>query len=816
MLDLLYTLLGFDVPAGTSLRALEFQFRGELAWWIVLPLALFLVALVLLLYVTERGKVHILLRLPMAAFRWAALIFLLLLICKPVLQGEFEGKRPREIVVLIDNTQSMKQQDRRLNLPDKLRVAIAADKLAPNTPVTGDSAPKETPTDTPTDPSREHVLRDAFANPRINLLANLQKRGPVVPQLFGYDTRNALSDFTLVQKRTVTAKEALAQFRADQTQTALADSINNLLQRRDADLPAAIVVISDGRDNASKYSLDEVAQECARLKVPLHIYGIGSAQGGRIKVRDLFVASTLFAEDTVTIPVRWRADGMEKGNAAVTVAVAGMTKTEIIPITPGQDQVTEFKFALPKLKDRVENSEVTARVELQGDPTFKDDTKQPVRIIDGKVKVLYIEYAPRKEYHFLQTAMLRDRRIDPRFWLITADPKASEGGPFEKEFPTKKEILNQYDLVILGDVPADKLKSPQRKMLAEFVSKNRGGLVVIAGRQHMPAEFASDTELAPLLPVEFNQVRFPADGPGSPQSYHPVKTAAGQRADWLMLADNLEENEKTWQDLPGFFWYYPVTKLRPGATPLLAHPTAKMGEQPMPLLAYQAYGKGQVLFFGFEETWRWRLNTQDKIFGRFWGQVLLYMALPHKLAASATRVELSVDRSALELGKPGMLYARLFDHNFEPLQKDAVQGVLEYLDAQPGQEHTFPLVLEPVAGRKGEGEYQAVLPNQWPGRWQVRLTDPEGATLQFTVKVPVKHELEEAPMAEDLLQAAASVSGGRFYREENLHELPSQIEGRESSYILRQELNLWGPLAFLIFAGLVTCEWLGRKFANLS
>ena len=71
-------------------------------------------------------------------------------------------------------------------------------------------------------------------------------------------------------------------------------------------------------------------------------------------------------------------------------------------------------------------------------------------------------------------------------------------------------------------------------------------------------------------------------------------------------------------------------------------------------------------------------------------------------------------------------------------------------------------------------------------------------------------------MAEDLLQAAASVSGGRFYREENLHELPSQIEGRESSYILRQELNLWGPLAFLIFAGLVTCEWLGRKFANLS
>ena len=114
-----------------------------------------------------------------------------------------------------------------------------------------------------------------------------------------------------------------------------------------------------------------------------------------------------------------------------------------------------------------------------------------------------------------------------------------------------------------------------------------------------------------------------------------------------VLADTPEENVKLWHELPGFFWNYPVTKLRPGATPLLAHPSAKMGDLPMPLLAYQHYGKGQVLFCGFEETWRWRLNTQDKIFGRFWGQVLLYMALPHKLALSAALAELNVDRGAL-------------------------------------------------------------------------------------------------------------------------------------------------------------------------
>jgi hypothetical protein len=219
---------------------------------------------------------------------------------------------------------------------------------------------------------------------------------------------------------------------------------------------------------------------------------------------------------------------------------------------------------------------------------------------------------------------------------------------------------------------------------------------------------------------------------------------------------------------------------------------------------------------GFEETWRWRLNTQDKVFGRFWGQLLLYMALPHKLASSASLAELTVDRSALQLGRPSTLYARFFDRSYEPLKKQMVEGMLEYLDAQPGQDRLFKLKFEQVPGRESEGEYQAILPNHLPGRWQVKLSEPEMTTFGFTVKVPVKHELEEAPLAADLLQSAASVSGGRFYREESLHELPSSVEPRQTTYTLRQEVNLWGPLAFLVFTMLVASEWVMRKFTNLS
>jgi hypothetical protein len=534
-----------------------------------------------------------------------------------------------------------------------------------------------------------------------------------------------------------------------------------------------------------------------------------------LKLRELYVPETLFAEDNVTIPVRWRADGIDKGIAIVTVTLAGKQQRKEVPVQKGVEQLTEFTFTVPRVKDKAAAANLSAAVVLREDDSFKDEQERPVQIIDGKVKVLYCEYAPRKEYHFLQTAMLRDRRLDPRFWLITADPKAFAGGPFEHEFPAKKDLA-KYDLVVLGDLPADKLKKQDREALAEFVSKNRGGLVILAGRQHMPAAFAGAQDFAPLLPVEFQTQRFNVDGPGNPLAVRPQLTAAGMRAEWLSLADLPEENNKQWRELPGVFWHYPVTKLRPGATPLLVHPTAKMRDEPMPLMVMHNYGKGQVLFVGFEESWRWRLNTQDKVFGRYWGQLLLQMALPHKLGASASQAELSVNRSALVLGKPATLYARLLDGRFEPLKSGRIEGVLEHLDAAPGQERAFKLVLEPVADREKEGEYQALLPNNFPGRWQVKLNDPVPTTFGFSVALPPMHELEDAPMAAETLRTAASISGGRFYQEESLAEMAASIRPREARITLHQEVLLWGPVCFLVFTGLVTCEWVLRKFVNLS
>ncbi len=80
--------------------------------------------------------------------------------------------------------------------------------------------------------------------------------------------------------------------------TALADQINELLLSKGSDYPAAIVIITDGQDNASKESLLDVAARCRELTeekdgqtikyhVPLHIYGVGSSEGGSLKIKSV-------------------------------------------------------------------------------------------------------------------------------------------------------------------------------------------------------------------------------------------------------------------------------------------------------------------------------------------------------------------------------------------------------------------------------------------------------------------------------------------------------------------------------------------------
>src|SRR5439155_1090972 len=141
------------------------------------------------------------------------------------------------------------------------------------------------------------VVRAVLTNARLQLADGLAGGGPLRTYLLGQRLRNATGEPGIDRTEMSATDHVLAAFKADESRTALADAIHDLLLGKEGDLPAAIVVMTDGLDNASKMPLNEVAQECARLQVPLHMYGVGSAEGGVLQIKDIGIPETLFYDD---------------------------------------------------------------------------------------------------------------------------------------------------------------------------------------------------------------------------------------------------------------------------------------------------------------------------------------------------------------------------------------------------------------------------------------------------------------------------------------------------------------------------------------
>lgn len=806
-MDLLIKLLAVDAPAGTRLQSAELHFRGLIPWWVGVLLLVGLGALVITLYLKEKARLGVVSRVALAFLRIGLFAILLFLLCRPLLLAEFEGERPRGVVVMLDNSESLTQHDRRITSDDHARVALALGKAPLSTPL----AKIESLPDLPKDPSRKDLVEGVLKNPELNLLKNLEKIGPLRTFVFG----SYLSGLQDEGEKADATERLLKNFTAKQPTTMLADSVLTVVERNDGDPPAAIVIITDGRDNASKYTLLEAAEKASAHGVPLHIYGVGSSDAGSLQLREVAAPQSVFAEDSVTLPIHWRSQGLKKGTIEITVNLGGkVVARKEVPVEAGEDLRESLNFMIPKGLGADEMLKLTTSIQLKGSDAFKDSVEREVRVIDRKIKVLVVEHAPRFEYKFLQAALLRDRRIEPTFLLVNADSQVAKSGPpFLDEFPKQREKFfdAKYNVIILGDVAAQYLSKEQLEWIKEFVA-NRGGLVVISGRQHMPGEYAN-TPLAEVLPVEFAQVKAKLPADDRTPEYPPTLTDIGQRTEMLALGETAEDSQKVWQKLPGFFGYYPITKLRPGAQTLLVNPRAKLDDKPMPIMVSQHYGKGEVLFMGTDETWRWRANAENKHFVRFWGQILYQLGLPSLLGSSSSRVQMALESSQATLGKPGSIFVRLLDKDFNPRRDPQVEATIVYLDAKGDQKKSDPLQLQMIAGR--EGEYQGFLTHDKPGRFEVRINNPEPATFGYRVDLPSRHELEESGLAEKSLRELAEKSGGKFYREEDLHTLSSSVKPQGATFTRRQEVLLWNPLMFFVFLGLITVEWIARKYANL-
>jgi hypothetical protein len=805
----------------------ELSLRGWFPGWVAVLLGVAAVATAGVLYAREAGRIAVLPRVLMACVRMGILIAVAFLLLRPVWVNEDRGDRRRPIAVLVDVSESMGSKDPRPSTADQWRVALAFNLVEPgraslDTPVTAALSGS-----LPDRPKRIEVAREALTNPKFNLLSRLgSSAGPVEPATFGSQRTGR----DPVDQKWLRELDAIKP----EPRTAMVDAAMELLARDRNDMPAAIVLVTDGRENASSKSLDDLAREAARHKVPISVYGVGSSSYGQLQLRDVAAPETLFVNDLVAVPVRYRVRSVPEGRVKIVLMFGDReVASKEVAARDGDDLKETLTFVPTKADADAQKQELTAKIKITtpAGEVLEDELTRGVKVVDKKLKVLVVDSLPRWDFKYLQRGLLRDRRVEAKFFLSEADRQAMRAGdrsPWLAGFPTgrddfRKELF-EYDLLILGDVPGKFFNAEQQEVIKQFVSEG-GGLVQIAGRVHAPSEWVSGwtktptlstSPIADVLPVEFEPRKFPTESPGRPTPFRPVPVQSVIKNPVISLEDDPLDNARLWRTLPEIYWHYPVTRLKPAAEAFLVHPREQTADKkPMPLLAGHYYGKGYVLFVGFDETWRWRFNEADKYFGRFWSQAVYVAGVPRTVGTKLT--QLSLDTPDPVKDKTGQVYARLFTRDFQPLTAERIEARLVKVDADPNdKDANVPVELRPLPGQPGE--YVAALPFNQIGRFALRV-DPGNdnpATLDYRVTLPPEHEQAPGGMAEADMRKLAEATGGKFYREENLHELPDDVRSQLAPYTRRTETILWNGWAMALLIGLLTLEWVLRKFNSLS
>src|SRR5690606_34218767 len=150
-----------------------------------------------------------------------------------------------------------------------------------------------------------------------------------------------------------------------------------------------------------------------------------------VAIDELLVQDAMFTGDRVPLHVSVRAIGFADASAELLVKLDDqIVASRSVTLQPGST-LHHLDFVPAGRGGPLTLSvEVRPRSDQREATLANNIAQQTVRIIDEKIKVLYLEGKPRWEYRYLRAVLLRDRRIEPRFVMIEGDQDLAQASTY--------------------------------------------------------------------------------------------------------------------------------------------------------------------------------------------------------------------------------------------------------------------------------------------------------------------------------------------------------------------------------------------------
>ncbi|MHB9047672.1 MAG: hypothetical protein ACYC35_17165 [Pirellulales bacterium] len=781
--------------------------------WVVFGCAgLAALAMVFYLKYQHRGRRRT--RAVLGIARAILLCALFVILAEPILVVRLTNS-PRPLLwVLFDGTDSMAIEDR---LPEAERKDLAAAVgLIADTPTSGTPVAAA---------SRADYVRALVAKKEANLLAKLDEKFRLRTFLFDRaDGVRSLETSSAVNQN-LDPQELAGELTTSGQVTALGAALSDLGRRHATGHLAGLLVVSDFDQNSGPAPL----ASARKLGAPIYTLGIGPKAAVDLQV-DLSAPLLMKKAERGSLVATLRQNGLEGRTVTLKLTARRLGGPERAAAGDSVTVIGEKSFTLSGPSTPVEipfTPTETGRFQLiaEADPLEGEVARQnnravrEVNIRDDFLRLLFVEYEPTWEWRFIKEVFHRDKLVGMRgfrTFLRSADPKVRQTNElFLPTLTPKRSEFFANDVIFLGDMPGATLSPRFCEMTKEFVSKFGGGLVVVAGPRFGPGQLAG-TPLADMLPAVID----PESRARDQRGFRPRLTPSAAAIDFMQLGSGDAENARAWDNLGRLPWYQPAARLHPLATVLLEHPTDTCldGRTPQPLVAIRRYGRGEVVYLAFNETWRLRRRYGELYYRQFWGQMIHRLGLSHALGTQK-RFVVRTDRQQYQADDKVTLTVEAYDANFEPLAEDKLPD--RRLSAElttpanaAGNTSTQPVSIPQLR----EGVFEARIPVFAGGEHRVRVKDPitgEQVEVHFQV-TSVSAERRSAVCNTALAQEIASATGGKAYGLANVSQLADDIQATprtETTISVFPLWNTWACFGLVVF--LMLSEWLVRKRVNL-
>ncbi len=763
--------------------------------------------------------------------------------------AEHEVVFPSRVAVVVDASASM-------SLPDSLDSPASA-AMPPVAPPDGGTVGSTAGVGV----SGSRSARAVELLERGGLLAALAQRHEVSVWRFDADAESlavlptASAGLAAVESRSQTADDVPEpepwrdQLQPRGFETRIGEALVRVVDQEPAGTLAGVILLTDGGSNAG---VDPVAAAGALAKagVPLFALGTGSDRlPTNVRVADLIVPARVYPGDRFAVQAYLQSQGLagqavrvELAERAPAEAAGGNAASEsrvidAIDVMLAPDgELAGVRFEVPGL-DAPGRHEIVLRVAAPAADRTPADNMQTaeVEVVDRVTQVLLMAGGPTREYQFMRNVLERDKSFAVDVLLGTATRGASQDARrILESFPASAEELSAYDCIVAFDVDWRSLDPAAQTRLDRWVSRESGGLILVAGNVFMDAWLADPqtSVIRGLHPIELRRSgQGLVDEPAGFEEPMPLQfTRDGQEAEFLWLGGSRLASQTVWSEFKGMFSCFDATVAKPGATvyarvvpPGIADSLGAAGgaNRGAISMAGQFYGSGSVFYLGSGETWRLRA-LDDALFERLTTQLVRHVS-QGRLLAGSRRARLLVERDRYPVGATIVVRVVAADGDGAATLAAATCRA----EGPDGVPVRVPLSADP--GRPGvyQGGFVASREGGW--RIDVDLGDGSGEVLTRRIQARLPdRELERPRLDRGLLERLGAITGGAS------HFLADGAWGQEQSVALaeripdrsRREYETGAPdgafkrrLNALLLAagtGLLCLEWIIRRLVKLA